>query len=400
MLFACATDAEPSGDTGKEQLPGDTSVDSDAPDTADSGDTGADTGACGEVGADPEGYAALLDPSIVHAVSLTLNEEAIGALAVEPDAWADAALTLDGRELAAIGVKWRGDSEQMHWEGKPSWSLGFRRSTGCDTLGGMERITLDAMNDDEVQGRIVVEAALLERLGRVAPRATFATLTVNGSPFGLYALVEYVDEHFAANHLGAWAGVVWTGGSGADFTTAGLSAWDDANGEGDAARLQAVADVVQGAGDTFFADLGAIFDTADLASHWAALAAVGDQGTFPYETDDANLLVPDAGLIRLVPDAPESGWNPEFSWNHVDSALGVRCVYDEACAAAVSEALSATIPLLEAAEGGDLARAAFLLSAAELAADPRRDTQVGAVNAARDALAVTIDAWPLTLENK
>lgn len=400
LLFACATDTGPSGDTGQEQLPGDTSPDSqsgDSADTAETGDTSEDTGACGDVVPDEERYAALFDPSVLHTINVTMSEEARAALAAAPDSWAAAALTLDGAALPSIGVKWRGDSAQMRWDGKPSWSLGFLRGDACDTLGGMERITLDAMTDDEAQGRLVIESALLDRLGRTVPRAAFATLIVDGEAFGLYAVVEYVDDHFVTNHLGSWAGLVWTGSAGADFTTAGLASWDDVNGAGDEARLAAVADVVQGAGETFYADLSAVLDTADLAAHWAALAAVGDEGTFPYETDDANLLVPDAGLIRLVPDAPESGWSSTFDWQHVDSALGVRCVYDAACSAAITDAVASAAEALALADGAVVAADAFAVSAAAVADDPRRSTTVGAVSASRATLSATIAAWPTAL---
>ncbi|GDX81895.1 hypothetical protein LBMAG42_37060 [Deltaproteobacteria bacterium] len=400
LLFACATDTGPSEDVGQEQLPGDTSPDSASPDSGDtgeSGDTSEDTAACGDVVPDEGAFAALFDASVLHTTTITMSEDARAALAAAPDSWAPASLTLDGAELASIGVKWRGDSAAMRWDGKPSWSIGFRKGEACDTLGGMERITLDAMTDDPVQGRIVVEMLLLQALGRLVPRAAFSTLTVDGEPFGLYALAEYVDANFTTNHLGSWAGVVWKGGSGADFTTAGLAAWDDANGAGDPARLAAVAEIVQGAGDTFYADLGSVLSTPDLAAHWAALAAVGDEGTFPYETDDANLLVPDVGQILLVPDPPESGWSETFDWRHVDSALGVRCVYDEACSAAITDALASAAAALSLADGGAVAEGAFAVSAAAMADDPRRSSTVGAVSASRAALSATIAAWPTTL---
>ena len=396
LAFGCVTDPAPEEYTGREEIPGDLDPDSAIEDSAE--DSAVEPADCGQVPEDSAAYAALFNPAIVHSVSLSVTTEDRARLLAAPDEWAPAALVVDGVELASIGVKWRGDSTQMRWEAKPSWSVGLRRGSACDTLAGIERFSLDAMIDDPAQARLVLESALLEGLDRVVPRAVFATLAVDGEDFGLYALIEVVDAPFVVNHLGAWPGVVWQGGSGADFTTTGLAAWDDVDGLGDLGRLEAVAMIVQGSGDAFYEDLGSVLDTADFAAHWGALAAVGDAGSFPFETDDVNVLVPDAGLIRLVPDAPESGWNAAFHWKYVDAALGVRCVYDASCVAAVGTAVGAAATAVEALDGEASAQAAFDLSESAVASDPRRETRANEVTAARAALAASVKAWPGLLQ--
>lgn len=395
LFFGCLSDAVPARDTDPDEIPGDTAVDSGIPDTGE--ETAFEPVDCGPVPEEPAAYDALFNAGAVHAISLSVAIEDRAQLLAAPEDWVPAALVLHGVELPSIGVKWRGDSTQMRWEGKPSWSVGLRRGAACDTVAGIERFSLDAMTDDPAQARLVVESALLEGLDRVVPRAVFATLAVDGEDFGLYALVEVVDAPFVVNHLGAWPGVVWQGGSGADFTTSGLAAWDDVDGLGDLGRLEAVASIVQGSGDAFFEELGTVLDTADFAAHWGALSAIGDAGSFPFETDDVNVLVPDVGLIRLVPDAPESGWNAAFQWKHVDTSLGVRCVYDASCVAAVGTAVVAAATAVEALDGEGVAQAAFGLSESAVASDPRREWRVTEVNAARASLAASIQAWPSLL---
>lgn len=384
---AVGHDTAAPGDSG---LPGDTS------DTGDTGgeDTGRDKPDCGDIVADDPGYVALFDVSVLHELTLTLTEAEVAELGAEPTKWAEAAASIDGVPLPSIGVKWRGDSAQMRWDGKPSWTLGLREQYACDTVAGLDRLELDAMGDDPTQVRAVLESQVMEGLGRVQPHAVFTTLTVNDEPFGLYTLVEAVDVNFVTHRYGVGGANLWSADAGADFTTAGLDAWTDETGSGDPATLQAVADVVAGSGSTFYADLGAVLDVGDLTHHWATLAAVGDLGAWPYETDDVDLVLAPGGALQFVADKPSSGWDVEFAWNRVDSALGVRCTYDPACAAAVQSALSGTAAGLDDLDVPTILGGDFALTDAAVADDPRRPAKVSTVNAARDALVDTVAAWP------
>ena len=372
------------------------------------GDTGGDTGGgpdtgnpdppdCGDLPADDAGYAALFDVSRLHTIVLTLPADQAAALEADPTTWAEAAATIDGMAFSSIGVKWRGDSDQMRWDGKPSWTLGLREASACDTLAGLDRLELDAMGDDPAQGRVVLEAAILAALGRQAPHVVYATVEADGEPLGLYALVERVDTNFVTHRYGAGGAALWRSDNGADFTSGGVALFKAEVGEADPAALTAVADVVAGAGPTFYADLGAVLDTEDLTAHWAALAAVGDLGAWPYETDDVDLVIPTGGALGFVADKPGSGWSVDYAWDRVDSALAVRCVYDAACAAAVQADLTRTVAQLATVDTAGLARAAFALTDAALADDPRRGTTLSAVHDARDSLAASLAAWPTTL---
>ncbi len=401
LLLACEgsssipndTDAPVGHDTG---APDDSGLPGDSSDTGDTGgeDTGREKPDCGDIVADDVGYAALFDTSVLHELTLTLSAAEVTELGAEPTKWAEAAATIDGVPLSSIGVKWRGDSAQMRWDGKPSWTLGLRDQYACDTVAGLDRLELDAMGDDPAQVRAVLESQVMEGLGRVQPHVVFAMLTVNDEPFGLYALVEAVDVNFVTHRYGAGGASLWSADAGADFTTAGLDAWNDETGSGDPEVLQAVADVVAGSGSTFYADLGAVLDVGDFAHHWAALAAVGDLGAWPYETDDVDLVLAPGGALQFVADKPSSGWNPEYAWNRVDSALGVRCSYDTACAAAVGGALSNTAADLDDLDVPSILAGDFALTDAAVADDPRRPAKVSTVNAARDALVDTVAAWP------
>src|SRR5204863_4338945 len=75
--------------------------------------------------------------------------------------------------------------------------------------------------------------------GVPAPRATFAHVRVNGESFGLYAAIEPMDEVWVArNYVGE--GDLWEANDSADLTSAGISHFDLAAGDGDVTDLAAV----------------------------------------------------------------------------------------------------------------------------------------------------------------
>jgi hypothetical protein len=360
-------------------------------DTAGDPDTDVD---CGGIPDDDADYEALFDPSVVHGFAFTVDEDAMGALAADPDGYVVADAVIDGHAFERVGIKWRGDSSQERWDGKPGFKVDLRQFGGCASLGGTKRLTLDGMTDDPAQGRVLVATAAMSAAGLPSPRAAYATVTVNGAAFGLYAHVETVDGSFVERRWDDDHGTLWEGKSGADFSESGVEAWHDVDSDGDRDALRAVAAAVQGSGDGLYAATDALVDLDQALSTWGMQAAIGDDGAFPYDTDDVYLYAPPGGRFAVVPWGLDGGWDPAFAWDHVDTVFGARCVYDAVCGAAVRAHVEAALATVEAIDVGGFADAAFAVSAPELPADPRRGTPVVEVQQARQALGVAIDGWP------
>lgn len=375
-------------DTGGRDTGGADTGSGDTGDTRDTEDTGS---ACGDIPADDAGYADLFDAARVHEVALTFAAEARAALEADPSEWVAADLVVDGHAFPGVGAKWRGPSAEQRWDGKPGFRIGLRAMDACETFAGVETLILDAMTEDAARGRLVVAGAATEGLGRVAPRATYAALTVDGVAMGLYAHVETVDGAFVARRWPA-GGTLWEGEEGADFTGRGLDAWDDVGGGGDEAVLEAVTQMAQGSAD-FYADADALVDMEGFLATWATLAALGHAGSYPYVADDVYVYVhPDDGRLRFVPWGVDAGWDPAFAVDGVEGILGLRCVYDGACSAALSASLTTTLDAVEALDVPALAVAAFAVSDAALDAEPAGDA--AAVRAARTALLQAMATWP------
>lgn len=368
-----------------------TSIDSlEPPDDSDTGETG-----CADVEADDAAFADLFDPTRVHTIELTISDAAMGALMVEPGDYVLGDVAVDGQWFLGVGIKWRGPTEQMRWDGKPGFKIGFRSFEGCDTYAGLTHLTLDGMSLDAAEGRAVVESAVLAELGRVVPRASFVQLALNGETFGVYANVETVDGEFLVHHGLDPDSVIWEGSEGADFTAGALDEWSDVDSDGDPAALEELATVLQSTDDDVYTAAGEWVDMADFLGLWGALAAVGEASGYPFDTDDVYVIQdPADSLLRFVPWGLDAGWDPTFGYTHVDGTLGLRCVYDPTCAAELTMAVGDAVTAVEAIAPRALAAAAFDASDAALDDDPNRPTKTVEVQAARATLLEEIDAWP------
>jgi len=392
LLAACTHDPKPGDDSSAGTDDSIPLIPDDTGESHDSVDTSVD---CGEIPPDEAGYAALYDATLVHTFAFTVSASSTASLGEDPSEYVVADLVVDGTVMNNVGLKLRGESSEQRWDGKPSFKIDLRAYDNCEPFASVEHLLLNNGFDDPAQAKEVISGSVMRALGVEVPYTTFATVTVNGDLFGLYTSVEAVEDGFIGHHWGATDGVLWEGGDDADFSGRGQDAWNDVGGGGDPATIEAVTTVVATAGDDLYAQLDVLVDMEQLLTEWGALAAIGHLAAFPYATKDIYLYQPaDDGRFEFVPWGLDEGWDPTFGWNYAESALGLRCVYDPTCAAALQAKIDRALSASESANVGGIAAAAFDLSQAAMQADPRRGTTSTEVAAARSALSATITGWP------
>lgn len=145
--------------------------------------------------------------------------------------------TLDGQttQLNNIGLKLKGNTSRRRPEGStgqphnsanPDWhhchfSLDFAKNIPTQRFAGREKIALKWFKDDANYVREVYSYDLFRRFGIwTAPRASYCRLNIKvGNTvmayYGVYAMIESVDEDFIAarqNHWGSGIGDMWKGG--------------------------------------------------------------------------------------------------------------------------------------------------------------------------------------------
>jgi hypothetical protein len=166
--------------------------------------------------------APLYEPTVLRTLFLTFDNDDWEAELQDfhgTDVEVPAALHVDGREYANVGVHFRGMSSYM---GVPT---GYKRSlnVAIDFADSEQRLygykSLNLLNAHEDPS--FMSSVLYSHIARQyipAPKANFVKLVVNGESWGVYANVQQFDKVFLAENFKTTKGARWkvSGSPGAD----------------------------------------------------------------------------------------------------------------------------------------------------------------------------------------
>lgn len=148
---------------------------------------------------------------------ITMPERALAFIDNDPKAeqYVEASLTLRGETISPIGIRYKGsagafgigleDGSILQPASKVGTKLSMKIKIDWDhhhhnEFYGQEKIQLHAMNTDKSQMHDRLGYWLFGQMDVPAPRATHAKVYINGDYYGVYALVEQIDEEFVERH--------------------------------------------------------------------------------------------------------------------------------------------------------------------------------------------------------
>ncbi len=150
-------------------------------------------------------------------------------------------------KFASVGMRLRGNTSRRRAEGvkgemhnalAPDWhhasfTVKFNKYTKAQKFLGQEKIILKWFKDDALYAREVYCYDLFERFGVwTAPQSSYCKLTIKikedpkAAYFGVYQLVEPVDEDFLRNRIAKFGdinGFLWKANYGADLSNSDKS---------------------------------------------------------------------------------------------------------------------------------------------------------------------------------
>jgi len=148
----------------------------------------------------------LFDPNTVQRIALEISAADLAALEAQVAAggafeYVPATFTWNDVTLENVGVRYKGNSSRIPNTFKRSYLIKFDEFVEDQELFGLERLALD----NGIQfGSLFSERLLNEILdteGVPVPRATYATLSINGIGKGVYVELERIDKAFLARHF-------------------------------------------------------------------------------------------------------------------------------------------------------------------------------------------------------
>lgn len=320
-------------------------------DSASSGDTAEDSGS---VETDDDGEFLYDDKSILD-FSITVDSAGLASLAADPRTDVHATFSFQGTDHeVGLHIKGSESGSLRTMDEKASFKVDFHQWDADARFYGLKRLTLNNMIQDSTMSHEHAAYRLFRDLGIPAARHGYAKVTVNGDWFGLYGVVETMDEQFLNRAFpGDDEGYLYEGGYGGDFGEGQAQHFDAKEYPGetpDTADLEALVDRVH---DTQPAEMLALiestFEAERLFSMWGGEVVIAD--TDGYTSLANNFLVyhaPIADIWTMIPWGPDQAFlDDEPVWIDFYGALAEKCVEAADCKAEMAAGVERALAVLD-----------------------------------------------------
>jgi hypothetical protein len=217
----------------------------------------------------------------IQTFAIEMDAMAMAGLASTPDQDVDkvhADFIYDGQTWH-VGLKLRGGENSFRTiDGKASFKIDFNEFEPDSEFYGLKAITLLNMVQDPSMISEHVGYALYDAVGIESPRHGYARVTVNGTDYGLYGVIEPVDKRFVKRRWADDDGPLFEG-ENADLLTTDLARFS--TDPEDRAPLDAlVATLDANVGDTWQATLDDRFGADNALRHVAVDLVSGNADAY------------------------------------------------------------------------------------------------------------------------
>lgn len=381
------------------------------------------SGACPSVGSWSEpvlfrtddGSAALFAGELLPTIRLTISEASIAALnaqAYPPGCVAfgrdyqPADAEIEGEAFVGVGVHIKGGcGSSRSLNEKPSLKISLQwddpTAPGCPASRrwrGQKTLTLNNMVQDATQIHEVVGYEFIRSLGVPSPRATHALVEINGSPYGVYTLVETIDRRFLERTFGSDRGMLYEGAYWCDLISSNLPAdesdttcmrrefkpdacdadpevSDETSDETSYAPLrELIATLDAASSEQQLATIETHFDWDGYLRDWAAMTALAHWDAYHFHIINNYRIYHDVSnqkwsMIQTGIDQTFAGFvDPQGS----SARLPAACLRNTICRARYFSALLATADAMESFHLSTRTQAVFDRISDAVFADPKK----------------------------
>ena len=154
----------------------------------------------------PEYEDTLFDDSYVHTVDISIDDwDALleNAMAEE---YTNADVTIDGETVKNVGIRAKGNTSlstvSQLGSDRYSFKIEFDSYETAGNYKGLDKLCLNNLIQDYTMMKDYIAYKLMNEFGVDAPLASFCYITVNGEDWGLYLMVEAVEDSFLERNYG------------------------------------------------------------------------------------------------------------------------------------------------------------------------------------------------------
>ena len=146
------------------------------------------------------GYEGLFDQSFVHTIDIEIDDWDGLIASASQETYVECNVTIDGEKVTNVGIRGKGNTSlssvsTMDSE-KYSFKIEFNQYVKGKTYRGLDKLSLNNLIYDATMMKDYLAYTLMAKMDVPSPLCSFAQITVNGEPWGLYLAVEGVEDGF------------------------------------------------------------------------------------------------------------------------------------------------------------------------------------------------------------
>jgi hypothetical protein len=169
---------------------------------------------------------------------------------------------------------------------------------------GLRGLTLNNMVQDYTYVHEWAAYELYRAMGVPAPRVGYARVAVNGTDYGLYLLLESIDEEFLTRWFGDPTGNLYEGEYGVDLYDSHVGSFDFKGGDGvtDRSDLQELVDILDdGATEANYVRVQEVMDMDEFLANMAVEALAMHWDGYSTANNYRLYKDPTSGLFQIIP---------------------------------------------------------------------------------------------------
>jgi spore coat protein CotH len=310
---------------------------------------------------------------------------------------------VDGVSYENVGVRLKsyvGSARTL--DQKCAWKIDLNRYDSNGEYAGVETLTINNMVQDQSYIHERLAYMLYQAVGVPAPRVGYARVSMNGTDYGLYALVENIDENMLSRWFGDGTGTLYEGAYGVDLYTGYENSFDFKQGDDPTNRsdLTTVIDILQRSPtDANLAELEQHVDMDNILLnravesailHWDGYTTANNYRLYHDPISDRFYMLP-WGADQTFVDywyGPWSGWGQLWTW----------CVQNPSCSERYDQKLMEVTDIMMGLNLPDEAERLALFLYDDIQSDPRREFSVSYWQYRYDATIATLNDYPTSLQ--
>ena len=292
---------------------------------------------------------ALFSPDTVARFDLGLSEDAQATLDVDPDEYVAGSVRFGDAQFEDVGIRLKGHRSFQPLSRKAAFKLRFDKFVPEQRLLGRARITLNNMVEDPTFLRETLGYALYRTLDVPAPMTGYAEVYVNDVYYGLYLVVETVDEDFLADRFEDATGGLYEGEFGCDLYPDDVEGFDrDAGHDKERTALRNIAETVDSEGAQIFGDPEGPLETSEFLAYLAISQLIGDFDGYRHGHNYRIYHEPSRGKWLFFPWGIDRVFDRALDIYDSDGRLARLCFADHACQLAYLRAVEQAVDAFRA----------------------------------------------------